>query len=90
MSKDNFGEDHDAEDKARKENDLIWEAFLEYDYDREGMISVNDLKKALEHAGERLTDDTCYRMISMADPENKGYIAFAQFKQIITDKRDEE
>ena len=47
---------------------------MEYDFERDGNISVNDLKKALEHAGEKISDDWCYRMISIADPENKGYI----------------
>ena len=80
-----------AEDeKKRREDDLIWEAFLEYDYEKEGCISVLDLKKALEHAGEKISDDWCYRMISIADPENAGYIRFHQFKELIMDKREEE
>ena len=78
------------EDNARAENDQIWEAFLEYDYERNGHISVNDLKKALEHAGEKLSDDWCYLMISKADPENKGTIQFSQFKQLIMEKREDE
>jgi len=63
-----------SDDDNRKDNDLIWEAFLEYDYERDGHISVNDLKTALEHAGEKISDDMCYLMISKADPENKGFI----------------
>ena len=35
------------EGSDRKDNDMIWEAFLEYDYERDGHISVNDLKKAM-------------------------------------------
>jgi len=80
----------DHEDDQRRENDLIWQAFLEYDYNREGQISVNDLKKALEYCGEKVSDDMCYKMISYADPGNIGFIAFAQFKQLILDKREEE
>ena len=82
--------DHETEDNQRKEEDMIWKAFLEYDFDRNGNISVNDLKKALEDAGEKVTDDQCYRMISMSDPENRGFIQFAQFKQLIIEKREEE
>ena len=82
--------DQDFEDNQRKEDDMIWRAFLEFDYERNGHISVNDLKKALEDAGEKVTDDQCYLMISQADPENRGQIQFAQFKQLIMDKRDEE
>jgi Ca2+-binding EF-hand superfamily protein len=78
------------EGSDRKDNDMIWEAFLEYDYERDGHISVNDLKKALEHAGEKVNEDWCYLMISKADPENKGFIQFNQFKDLIEEKRDNE
>ena len=84
---DNKSENSDAE---RNEADQIWQAFLEFDYDKEGHISVNDFKAALEHAGEKVSDDWCYRMISMIDPENKGVIRFHQFKNLITEKRQEE
>ena len=47
---------------------------MAFDYEQFGTISVNDLKKALERAGEKVTDDEVYWMISMADPENKGMI----------------
>jgi Ca2+-binding EF-hand superfamily protein len=47
---------------------------MAYDYEHNGYISVNDLKKAIEHAGEKVTDDETYWMISMSDPENKGSI----------------
>ena len=78
------------EDHQRRESDIIWQAFLEYDVNHEGQISVNDLKKALELVGEKVSDDMCYKMISMADPGNLGFITFAQFKQLIMDKREEE
>ena len=80
----------EEEDAQRKENDTIWQAFLDYDFDRSGQISVNDLKKALDLVGEKVSDDMCYKMISQADPSNTGFIAFAQFKQLIMDKREEE
>ena len=51
-------------DVARRESDQIWEAFMAFDYEQLGFISVNDLKKALERAGEKLTDDETYWMIS--------------------------
>ena len=63
-----------AEDITRRESDQIWEAFMAFDYEKLGFISVNDLKKALERAGEKVTDDETYWMISQADPENKGSI----------------
>ncbi len=80
----------DTEDQDRKESDKIWEAFMNFDYERLGYISVNDLKKAMEFAGDKVTDDECYWMISMSDPENKGSIQFHQFKNLIIEKRENE
>ncbi len=63
---------------------------MEFDLEQMGNISVNDLKKALERCGETVNDDQVYWMIAMADPENRGVINFAQFKNIITEKRENE
>ena len=78
------------EDIDRKESDLIWEAFMAFDHEQLGFISVNDLRAALDRAGEQFTEDETYWMISMSDPENKGQIQFAQFKQLINEKRENE
>ena len=80
----------DSEATERKEQDQIWEAFMAFDYDQQGAIGVNELKKALERVGEVVSDDQVYWMIAMADPENKGFINFAQFKMIIEEKRENE
>ena len=80
----------DSEATERKEQDQIWEAFMAFDYDQQGAIGVNELKKALERVGEVVSDDQVYWMIAMADHENKGSINFAQFKMIIEEKRENE
>ena len=36
----------------RSEQDKIWEAFMAHDFENQGFISVNDLKFALNLAGE--------------------------------------
>ena len=69
--------DHDKrieEDEERKFNDKIWEAFMAYDHEQFGYISVNDLRAALEKAGESVSEDMAYLMISVADPENTSKI----------------
>ena len=78
------------EDEERKFNDKIWEAFMAYDHEQFGYISVNDLRAALEKAGESVSEDMAYLMISVADPENTSKIQFAQFKQLIVEKRENE
>ena len=47
----------DSEATERKEQDQIWEAFMAFDYDQQGAIGVNELKKALERVGEVVSDD---------------------------------
>lgn len=73
-------EDHNSEDEKRKENDKIWDAFMNYDTEHFGYISVNDLRAAMEAAGDPVGEDETYWMISVSDPENTGKIQFAQFK----------
>ena len=63
---------------------------MAFDYDQLGFISVNDLRAALDRAGETVSQDEAYWMIAMADPENTGKIQFAQFKNLINDKRENE
>lgn len=74
----------------RADFDKIWGAFMAYDQDGTGQISVMDLKKAIEEAGEKLTDDECYWLIAVNDPENRGSLQFSQFKSIIIEKRENE
>ena len=63
---------------------------MAFDYDQLGFISVNDLRAALDRAGETVSQDEAYWMIAVSDPENTGKIQFAQFKNLINDKRENE
>jgi Ca2+-binding EF-hand superfamily protein len=47
---------------------------MAYDHEQFGYISVNDLRAALEKAGESVSEDMAYLMISVADPENTSKI----------------
>ena len=78
------------EDIDRREFQGMWDAFMAFDHEQSGSISVNDLRAALEQAGEVVSEDLTYWMIAMADPENTGKIQFAQFKNIINEKRENE
>ena len=68
----------------------MWDAFMAFDHEQTGSISVNDLRAALEQAGEVVSEDLTYWMIAMSDPENTGRIQFAQFKNLINEKRENE
>jgi len=53
-------------------------------------MHTQDLKQALEHLGEKVTDTQVFRMISATDPENSGVLLFNQFKEIVLYKRENE
>ena len=60
---------------------------MAYDHDQLGFIIVNDLRAALDRAGEIVNQNEAYWMIAMADPQNSGKINYAQFKNLIDEKR---
>jgi Ca2+-binding EF-hand superfamily protein len=74
----------------RHEQDKIWAAFMAYDHEQFGYISVNDLRAALDRAGHPVSEDETYWMISLSDPSNTGHIQFSQFKDLITEKAENE
>ena len=78
------------EEVDRLAEDKVWDAFMAFDYDRMGFMQTSDLKNALEHLGEKVTEDETFLMIANADPENTGALQYAQFKQLIQEKRENE
>ena len=74
----------------RLQEDKVWDAFMAFDYDRMGNMETSDLKNALEHLGEKVTEDEVFLMISNADPANTGQLQYAQFKQLVAEKRESE
>jgi len=63
---------------------------MAFDYEQLGYIQTNQLRNALERVGERIDEQETFKMIAEADPENTGTIQFAQFKELILEKRENE
>ena len=53
-------------------------------------MQTEDLKQALEHLGERVSDTQVFRMIADVDPNNTGGLSFYAFKEIVMEKRESE
>ena len=53
-------------------------------------MSCMDLKQALEHLGEKVSDQHIFRMIAECDPNNTGQMSFYQFKTLVQNKREDE
>ena len=73
----------DEEEAAREERNQIWQCFMQFDHEQQGTMYTQDLKQALEHLGERVSDTAVFRMISDMDPNNTGQLSFYQFKEIV-------
>jgi Ca2+-binding EF-hand superfamily protein len=80
----------EREQQEAEERNQIWQCFMQFDHEQEGVISTQDLKQALEHLNERVTDTQVFRMISQVDPTNAGVINFHQFKELVMQKREDE
>ena len=83
-------ENQQDQELDRLQEDKVWDAFMAFDYDRMGHMETSDLKNALEHLGEKVTEDEVFLMIANADPSNSGQLQYSQFKQLIQEKRENE
>jgi Ca2+-binding EF-hand superfamily protein len=48
--------EEDEEARNREETAEVWNCFMQFDYEQQGIISTSDLKQALEHLNERVSD----------------------------------
>ena len=53
-------------------------------------MQTEDLKQALEHLGEQVSEMQVFRMIADVDPNNNGGLSFSTYKKIVMDKRENE
>jgi len=63
---------------------------MAYDHEQNGTMQTADIKAALERLGQCISENDCFRMISQSDPENTGYIQFSDFKNFISEKKEQE
>lgn len=82
--------EEEREEAQREENNQIWQCFMQYDHEQQGVMQTNDLKQALLHLGEKVSDTQVFRMISDVDPNNTGVINFFAFKELVLTKREQE
>ena len=48
---------NDEEEDQRLADDKVWDAFMAFDYEKSGNMKTSDLKNALEHLGETVTEE---------------------------------
>lgn len=78
------------EEAEREETSQIWQCFNQFDHEQQGLMQTSELKGALEHLGEKVSDTQVFRMISDVDPNNSGGLNFYSFKNIVVEKRESE
>ena len=64
------------------EQDLI-DAFVVFDSDRNGHISVNDIRHIMTCLGDKLTDSEFEEMMTEVDPDGDGMIDYEHFSNVI-------
>lgn len=60
-------------------------AFKSYDLDRDGYITVHELKTVMLSTGEDLTDKEAQTMVDMADADGDGRVSFDEFRRFLAD-----
>ena len=48
--------EEEKEEAEREESNQIWQCFMQFDSDQQGMMFTTDLKQALEALGEKVSD----------------------------------
>eukprot|EP01090_Pellita_catalonica_P005538 TRINITY_DN1560_c0_g1_i1.p1 TRINITY_DN1560_c0_g1~~TRINITY_DN1560_c0_g1_i1.p1 ORF type:complete len:158 (+),score=44.73 TRINITY_DN1560_c0_g1_i1:43-516(+) len=74
-------------DKATKDTgdfDRIKATFKAFDIDGNGFITTQELRKAMEDAGEKLTDKEVQNMIDQADKDGDGQVNFDEFLRMMS------
>uniref|UniRef100_A0A7S3CSR6 Calmodulin n=1 Tax=Strombidium rassoulzadegani TaxID=1082188 RepID=A0A7S3CSR6_9SPIT len=73
-----------VEEKAEQPDTIeeLVEAMKILDNNRDGTISVPELRWAMTHLGDRLEEQQVDDMIKEIDSENKGYVEILEFSKV--------
>ncbi|KAK6170336.1 hypothetical protein SNE40_018750 [Patella caerulea] len=76
---------------ARKMNDRdtedeLFTAFCLFDEDKDGYISIDEMRLVMKKLGENLTDEEAHDMIRLADLDGDGKVNYSEFVKMMTDK----
>ncbi|KAI9566104.1 hypothetical protein HD554DRAFT_1225105 [Boletus coccyginus] len=72
--------------KDADSEEVIKAAFKVFDQDGNGHINAAELKQAMEHLGEKLTDREVDEMMREADVDGDGEISYDEYVQIMLPK----
>lgn len=64
----------------------IQKVFNLYDWNKEGRITWDELKRVAQDLGEEMTDDEILAMFKRADLDDDGFVTFDDFYNIMTHK----
>eukprot|EP00092_Neocalanus_flemingeri_P033078 GFUD01035972.1.p1 GENE.GFUD01035972.1~~GFUD01035972.1.p1 ORF type:complete len:174 (+),score=59.28 GFUD01035972.1:78-524(+) len=74
---------------AEVKNAELEEAFKLFDMDRDGLITVAELKKLIEKVGGKMTEGEARALIHQADRDENGAVDFSEFSSLWSDIRGE-
>jgi Ca2+-binding EF-hand superfamily protein len=64
----------------------IQKVFNLYDWNKEGRITWDELKRVAQDLGEEMTDEEVLAMFKRADLDDDGFVTFDDFYNIMTGK----
>lgn len=56
-----------------------------YDLDKDGYITVSELKAVMLSTGEEISDKDAQLMIDMADADHDGRVSYEEFRRFLID-----
>ncbi|KAL7057255.1 hypothetical protein AAHC03_019038 [Spirometra sp. Aus1] len=72
-----------SKQKPSSSEDRMREAFNVFDQDRNGFITVEEMRKVMKTLGQELTEDEIKLMIREADKDGDGQVNFEEFKSVM-------
>ena len=69
--------------KKADERDEIMKVFQLFDADKQGFITIRELRKMADDCGETMTDEELHQMMNEADRNGDGKVQFDEFYRIM-------
>ena len=66
--------------QRKRSQDLYFQAFGLFDLDKDGMISVMEMKRLVERVGGSMSEPQVRAIINKVDTDNNGLIDFTEFR----------
>ena len=71
---------------AKEIEEKCWEAFLSFDKEGSGQIQSTEVKLVYDMMGIQTSTEEIFKLLSDIDPDNTGWITYADLKQRVLER----